>query len=195
MEASLSYRGPSVRWRTNEAVSYRVLCAGVRTGALDKPSLTSMNCCRHILLCLCAGALLCVASAVSAQAIYRQVDPSGGVVYTDRPDTSLPGGAELIAPAPAPRAEEPAPAQAAPVIRRYKQRYAAIDAREAERRLQQARLKRDQGAEPLPGEQLRGTSPSVLNGRYWQRQEQLRREVEAALRRVQETHQVLLAGR
>ena len=155
-----------------------------------------MNYCRHLLLCLCAGALLCVASGASAQAIYKQVDAAGVVVYTDRPD----GPAELVAPAPAPSiqpqaAEQEPSAPAYPIVRRYRQHYAAIDAREAERRLQQARLKRDQGVTALPGEQPRGAASSALNERYWKRQEQLRLEVEAALRRVRETHQVLLAGR
>ncbi len=153
-----------------------------------------MNSSRYFALSILAGTLLCAATVASAQAIYKQVDPTGAVVYTDRPDTTLPGGAELISSpsAPAPQAEE-APKTAAPVARRNRQHYAAIDAREAERRLNQARLSRDQGATPLPGEQAHGTTPSALNDRYWRRQEQLRREVEAALRRVQETHQVLAA--
>lgn len=152
---------------------------------------------RNSVLCVCAGALLCAATVVSAQAIYKQVDPDGRVVYTDRPDTTLPGGAELVSPAPAAAPAVETPPAKAPVRRSQisPKRAAAIDAQEAERRLNQARLSRDQGATPQPGERSHGVAPSAVNDRYWRRQEQLRREVEASLRRVQETHQVLLAQR
>ena len=63
-----------------------------------------------------------------------------------------------------------------------------VDASEAARRLGQARLEREQGAQALPGEQARGTIDGAVNHRYWQRQEKLRRVVERALRRSNETH-------
>jgi len=65
---------------------------------------------------------------------------------------------------------------------------AMVDASEAARRLGQARLEREQGAQALPGEQAQGTNAGVVNHRYWQRQEKLRRMVEQALRRSNETH-------
>ena len=147
--------------------------------------------CRFLFLCFC----LFAATAASAQAIYRQVDPSGAVIFTDRPDPSLPGGLEPIVGTPSPpQVEKETPPR--PVVRRSqisRQQSAAIDAREAERRLQQARINRDRGLEPQPGEKLHGASAEALKERYWRRQEQLRREVEMALRRVNETQQMLLA--
>ena len=66
-------------------------------------------------------------------------------------------------------------------------RAAEINAKEAERRLEQAQLKRIEGAEPLPGEVNGG---SVPNYRYWKRQEQLRLAVEQAQRRWNQTHRL-----
>jgi hypothetical protein len=80
-------------------------------------------------------------------------------------------------------------------------RAAMIDASEATRRLGQARLEREQGMTPLPGERIRGMDASALNHRYWRRQEKLRLAVEQAQRRSNETQpangmrQALLAGR
>jgi hypothetical protein len=65
---------------------------------------------------------------------------------------------------------------------------AMVDASEAARRLGQARLEREQGAQALPGEHAQGTNAGAVNHRYWQRQEKLRRMVEQALRRSNETH-------
>jgi hypothetical protein len=70
------------------------------------------------------------------------------------------------------------------------QRAAVIDTNEAARRLGQAQLKRKQGAQPLPGEQAQGTGASVVNHRYWRRQETLRHVVEQAQRRSNETRPV-----
>jgi hypothetical protein len=70
---------------------------------------------------------------------------------------------------------------------------ATIDANEAARRLRQAQLEREQGAERLPGEQAYGTDASVVNQRYWQRQEELRRVVVQAQRRLDETGRSLRA--
>jgi hypothetical protein len=64
----------------------------------------------------------------------------------------------------------------------------AIDANEATRRLAQARLKREQGATPRPGERA-STGARKVNDRYWRRQEKLRHLVEQALQRSNETHQ------
>ena len=66
-------------------------------------------------------------------------------------------------------------------------RVAIIDTNEAARRLGQAQLQREQGAESLPGEQVQGIDVSVVNHRYWRRQEKLRRVIEQAQRRSSET--------
>jgi hypothetical protein len=61
-----------------------------------------------------------------------------------------------------------------------------VDASEAARSLAKAQRARKQGAEPLPGEQ---------SFSYWQRQEKLRRAVEMAQRRSNETLRPRLAQR
>ncbi len=68
------------------------------------------------------------------------------------------------------------------------QRAFAVDANEAARRLKQARLQREHGAHPRPGEQASSIEPGLVNHRYWQRQERLRHLVEQALYRSNETH-------
>ncbi len=72
---------------------------------------------------------------------------------------------------------------------------AVIEANEAARRLKQARLTRNRGAEPLPAERVRSAGADAVNHRYWRRQEKLRLEVEQALRRSNETNHVLQARR
>jgi ribosomal protein L19E len=62
---------------------------------------------------------------------------------------------------------------------------AIIDSKEAARRLGKAQLARSQGAQPLPGERAGSAGASVVNHRYWQRQEKLRRAVEQAQHRSQ----------
>jgi hypothetical protein len=135
---------------------------------------------------ICAAALLCAAAGAPAQTIYKQVDAAGHVTYTDRPDTT---------PSPRP-ATVPAldVANALASNTAMSSRHAAtIDANEAARRLRQAQLEREQGAERLPGEQAHDTDASVVNQRYWQRQEELRRVVVQAQRRLDETGRSLRA--
>jgi len=112
---------------------------------------------------LLASALLLPATGALAQA---EPDPAP-------PQAVVPEQREEVA---VPRAVRP---------RIASKRAAEINAREAGRRLEQAQLKRIQGAEPLPGEVNGG---SVPNYRYWKRQEQLRVAVEQAQRRWNQTH-------
>lgn len=72
---------------------------------------------------------------------------------------------------------------------------AAVDANEAGRRLAQARLQREQGAQPLPHELARGADANVVNYGYWQRQEKLRTVVEQAQLRYNETRRLQPAQR
>jgi hypothetical protein len=113
-----------------------------------------MNSCRRrvrkIACRICAAALLCTAAGVSAQTVHKQVDAAGRITYSDQSDTT-----------PSPRKALANYALMSPRIA------AAIDANEAARRLAQAQLQREQGAQPLPGELARGTDASVVNHRYW----------------------------
>ncbi len=132
--------------------------------------------------------LLCAASGVSAQAIYRQADAEGHITYTDRPD-----------PAPSPQTATDPVLDVMNALASHSAisslRIAMIDANEAARRLEQAELERKRGAEPLPGEQARGTDASVVNQqRYQRRQEELRRVVEQAQRRASETSRLVRAS-
>ncbi len=128
----------------------------------------------------CIAALLYAAAGAPAQTVYKQVDDTGHVTYTDRP-------AMTPSPSPLPRVKvvsalDVAHALAAK-IPMSSRGAAMVDASEAARRLQRAQRERELGAEPLPGEQAHGTDASTGNPRYRQRQEKLRRAVEQAQRR------------
>ena len=141
---------------------------------------------RNIVGRICAAVFLCAAAGVSAQTVYKQADAAGHITYTDRPDT---------APSP-PTAKVPAldVANALASASAMSSRGAAIiNSNEAARRLRQAEREREQGAERLPGEQAHGADANVMNRRYWQRQDELRRAVEQAQRRSDETGRVLRA--
>jgi hypothetical protein len=144
---------------------------------------------RSVSSILLALALLCAAAGTPAQTtIYKQVDLAGRVMFTDRPDSSLPAqsvtGPALEAPRPPVRA-----------VLMTSQRSATINSNEAARRLAQAQLMRSEGADPLPGEQTQGSAAGVPNQRYWQRQEKLRVLVEHAQQRANEARLPLLAQR
>ncbi|MEK6245697.1 MAG: DUF4124 domain-containing protein, partial [Pseudomonadota bacterium] len=135
---------------------------------------------RNIVSRICAAALVCAATGVSAQTIYKQVSAVGHVTFTDQPDATA---ARQTATDPALEVTK-APARIFTISSR---RAATINANEAARRLGEAQLKRKQGAEPLPGEQAQGSDASTVNHRYWWRQEKLRLVVEQAQRRSNET--------
>jgi len=143
---------------------------------------------RNVVSTFCAAALLCAAAGVSAQAIHKQVAADGHATFSDRADATP----SLPAAAPPASDAENAPARTRIISTR---RGAAIDANEAARRLKQARLTREQGAQPRRAEWARGSDAGTVNHRYWRRQEKLRLEVEYALRRSNETHRSLQASR
>ena len=72
---------------------------------------------------------------------------------------------------------------------------ARVDKAEAARRLADARQQRAQGEGPQPGEHDAGAGIGEVNHRYWIRQETLRRDVELALVRWNETRGLYLAPR
>lgn len=117
---------------------------------------------------LLVAALASVASGVSAQAIYKQVDDTGHIMFSDQP-----------------------PARPAVTPRRG----AKVEVNEAARRLKQAQLARNLGAQPVPGELNQGAGASSVNYRYWRRQEKLRLAVEQAQRRSRETLMPQIASR
>jgi hypothetical protein len=123
---------------------------------------------------LFATVLLLAAAGASAQTIVTKVDLEGHPSFSDHRDAGA-----------LPQTEPAQESDAPPPVRRLgvnKQRGAAINAKEAERRLTAAQLKRQQGMEPLPGELNPETGQP--NIRYWRRQEKLRQGVEDAQRRV-----------
>jgi hypothetical protein len=120
---------------------------------------------RNIVLAVGASAFLCVAANALAQT------------------TVEPDAAALATPPAAPDAAAPAPAKRRLISR---QRSAQIDANEAELRLGRATLERKQGARLLAGEAA-GNSASRPDTRYRQRQERLRRMLEQAQNRRDET--------
>ena len=139
---------------------------------------------------ICAAALLCAATGVPAQTIYKQVNAAGHTTYTDRPDRTLPPPPQTAA---VPALDvTTALASNSPMSSRGA---ALIDANEAARRLRQAQLERELGAERLPGEEAHGADASVANQRYRQRQDELRRKVELAQRRLSNALRSLSAHR
>lgn len=125
---------------------------------------------------------------MSAQTVHKEVDAAGRVAFTDRAGTTAHAQTVTVS------ALDVAHALASSSA--ISSRPAAtIDANEAARRLGQAQLEREQGALPRPGEQARGTGAGVVNHRFWWRQEKLRRLVEQALHRSNETRRSLRARR
>jgi len=119
----------------------------------------------------CVALLLCATTGASAQAIHKHVDELGRVSFSDRPEVPVP------------------PRKAGMSTRNA----ARVDTAEAARRLADARLVRAQGEGPQPGERAAGAGE--VNHRYWIRQETLRRDVELALVRWNETRGLHLAPR
>lgn len=136
----------------------------------------------HLLSAVVAGAMLCAAVDAAGQAVHRQVDAEGNVSFSDRPE-----------PAVTPQAAGSAAHNVAKALAgntAISSRGAAnVNRNEAARRLQRAQQARRHGALPLPGEQTLVAGKSEPNYRYWQRQERLRRVVEQAQRRSNETAQ------
>jgi len=124
----------------------------------------------------CAAVLMCFAAASAAQEIFRQVDEAGRLTFTDRPGADVPAVVQR---------------KAGMSVRRAAQ----VDEAEAARRLGDARLQRARGERALPGERDRGADLGPVNGRYWKRQEGLRRDVELALVRWNETRGQFQAAR
>lgn len=124
---------------------------------------------------VCAAALMFSAVGVSAQEIQKLVDADGKVTYTNVPDASV--------------------AQPVRKAGMSARRAALVDDSESSRRLVDARLQREQGSGPQPGEHSGGAGIGPLNDRYWKRQELLRRDVELALARSNETRRLLITQR
>lgn len=110
---------------------------------------------------ICAAALLCAAAGVQAQTFDKEA--AAAALAMERTNAWAPR----------------------PVI--SPRRGARIDANEAGRRLALAKLQREQGTHPLPGEMGRGNDAGMVNHDYWRRQERLRQVAEQALRRYNET--------
>jgi hypothetical protein len=144
-----------------------------------------MSACRHTRIFawkICAAALLCVPAGASAQPVYKQFDTAGHTTYGDRPDPA------------ASTATIPALDVARALARStaMSSRGAAIiDANEAARRLNQA--EHAQCPERLPDEQAR--SADVIAAKEVRCQAKLRRAIEQAQRRVDNTNRLLRASR
>jgi hypothetical protein len=130
--------------------------------------------------------LALAATAAAAQAVYKYTDREGRVVYTDDPKAA--GGRarrveESISITPAP---PPVDAAAEKVTGQGDQRAAALDRAvediaAATNDLRLAQERRDLGIEPREGErQGRRYRPE-----YWQRQQALQRDVDAARQRLE----------
>lgn len=145
------------------------------------------RCARRNLTAILAAAIPCAATGASAQEMYKLVDATGQVMFTDRPsetpelqvatEPESPRVPKRIAGISSPRAA------------------ALVDAKEAARRLRQAQMTRSEGIEPLPGEKAQHARDGVVSERYLRRQEKLRLLVEQAQRRANETSRPQVAAR
>jgi hypothetical protein len=136
---------------------------------------------------ICVMAMLCVPAGAGAQLVYKQFDDVGRITYSDRPDAASPTPTEAVAALDVVKALAGSTAMSSRTA-------VVIDANEAERRLKQAERAREQGAERLPEEQGRGANAIEMSQRYWRRQDELRRAVEQAQRRVDKTNRLLRAS-
>jgi hypothetical protein len=146
----------------------------VQTGCSDSSSMQAVK------TWLIALALLSIPAGAYAQVV-NQVDDAGHATTTNRPEPALPQ--ETVP-------DQPGEVSVPRTVRpRIPSKLAAeINAREAQRRLEQAQLKRKQGLEPLPGERTQVNGTTMVSYGYWRRQEQLRLAVEKAQRRWNQTH-------
>jgi hypothetical protein len=152
--------------------------------------------------CLLAAALLAPAGAALAQTIYKYERPDGGLVYSDKPVK----GARLVerftiaqapaaAPGPqaAPRPQAQAPEQPLSEVPSANPPSAldAADAqvRAAQKSVEDAKARAQQGAEPLAGERVgTGGGKSRLTEEYFVRQKQLEQELAVANARLEEAY-------
>jgi hypothetical protein len=134
-----------------------------------------------------ATALLVLAPAAGAQGVYKYTDPAGRVIYTDDPNAGG-GTARLVEIPGTPGAATPAAGLSdseKQLLQQSNRRAAALDravndivAAHAELRTAEAR--REQGIEPIEGErQGRRYRPE-----YWERQQELRRDIDVARARL-----------
>lgn len=144
-----------------------------------------------------AALLAALAGAGAAQTIYKYERPDGSVVYSDKPVK----GAKLVerftvAQAPTvqrtpPQAQAPQPRSEAPAANPASELEAAdAEVRAAQKALEEAQARRQQGAEPLPGERIAnaGGKTSRLTEDYFGRQAQLEQEVKDANQRLEQAY-------
>jgi len=151
---------------------------------------------KHMMSMMCAAGILCSGGGALAQTIYKQIDATGRVMFTDRPAAGI---VEPYATLPNYEGGSVSPPRSANGVwsdvakalfsnsAMTSMNAATIDFNEATRRLLQARQNRQEGMEPRPGEQADSAGVSAMNKRYQRRQQKLEREVVAAELRSQET--------
>jgi hypothetical protein len=146
---------------------------------------------KHMIWKFCAAAILCGSEGGSAQTIYRQLDSTGVITFTDRPAADRVVESYVKSSIALPRAVNGNRSDVADALARntaMSSTYAAtIDFNEAKRRLMRARENRQEGMELRSGELADSSSTGAMHKRYQNRQERLRREVVAAERRSLET--------
>lgn len=135
---------------------------------------------RHLQLLL---VLAIAAAPAAAQVLYRYVDAQGRIIYTDDAAKAGPN-ARRIEPPPAPKPQPAARAGGSASTGGFS-RTDALDAAVDDiaiydRQLKSAEARRDRGVEPLEGERV----GRLLRPEYWERQQQLQRDVEDARARL-----------
>jgi hypothetical protein len=145
---------------------------------------------KHMISTSCVAALLCSGGGAWAQTIYKQIDATGRMTFTDRRDSARIGAFYEIFPSeergsvPPPRIATGTRSDVEKALFMHtamRSTYAAtVDLNEAARRLRQARQSLEEGLEPRPGERIDPAGTSAMDRRYQRRQQRLAREVTAA---------------
>lgn len=144
-------------------------------------------------------ALALLPTLAAAQTVYKYRRPDGTIIYSDAPvhGAKLIGRFQLV-PVPAPDVPEtrPQPAGADP-DERARTRLESLNAADAEikaadQALKDAQERQQAGVEPLPGERIAnvGARTSRLSPEYFERQQQLADDVEAAQARLDQAYRI-----
>jgi hypothetical protein len=136
----------------------------------------------------CLAAILGCGAGASAQTIYTVVDAAGHKVFTDHPEPALRADTQSLPPFDRPidvtpdgRSDVDYALSTGLAI--SSRRSMDVNIKEAARRSQQSKAKRNQSAQLILGGTVPGTSPGALNEHYWLRPDMLQRQIDEGGRR------------
>jgi hypothetical protein len=153
---------------------------------------------------VCASVLLAVGSAPGAaalaSAVYKSVEPDGGIVYSDAPVKDARAVERLRLP-PSPQPDRAPSAPAEQTLQSFRERHQSLQRAhermlEARTEVTEAERRRAQAQEPLPGERVgNANGTSRLRPEYAERFARHEREVAQARARLEAALQELREAR